>query len=87
MASHTTEEVFEIVKRHLCEIVEEIPPEAVTREASMKDLGASSLDIVEVVSCSMRQLRVRVPRAELTKLTNIGGLVDLLHATLQRTGS
>jgi acyl carrier protein len=45
----------------------------------MKALGASSLDIVEVVSCSMRELRVRVPRSELQGLKNIGELVGLLH--------
>jgi acyl carrier protein len=84
MTQVSNEEVFEIVKTHLTEIVEEIDPATVTRDANMKALGASSLDIVEVVSCSMRQLRVRIPRAELSTLTNIGGLVDLLHATSQR---
>ncbi len=72
------EEIFAVVRNHLCAIVETIDPASVTREASMKDLGASSLDMVEVVSCSMRELRVRVPRAELAKLRSIGGLVDLL---------
>jgi len=72
------EEIFVVVRNHLCSIVETIDPAQVTREVSMKDLGASSLDMVEVVSCSMRELRVRVPRAELCKLKNIGGLVDLL---------
>jgi acyl carrier protein len=45
----------------------------------MKALGVNSLDIVEVVSCTMRELRIKVPRAELSKLSNIDGLVDLLH--------
>ena len=43
---------------------------------SMKDLGANSLDMVEVVSCAMRELKVKVPRSELTRLTNVDGLVD-----------
>lgn len=78
----TSEDVFEVVKKHLLDICEDIEPSAVTPGASMKDLGASSLDIVEVVSCSMRELRVRVPRSELSKLTDIGGLADLLQRTL-----
>ena len=45
----------------------------------MKDLGINSLDIVEVVSASMRELKVKVPRSELSKLTNIDGLVDMLY--------
>jgi len=48
-------------------------------ELSMKDLGINSLDIVEVVSASMRELKVKVPRSELSKLTDVNGLVDLLY--------
>lgn len=78
------DDVFEVVRKHLTQIVEEIPESAVVREASMKELGASSLDIVEVVSCSMRELRVRIPRDQLAELKDIGGLVDLLHDTLEQ---
>ena len=45
----------------------------------MKDYGANSLDIVEVVSGAMRELKVKVPRSELNKLTNVDGLVGLLY--------
>ena len=45
----------------------------------MKEYGANSLDIVEVVSGAMRELKVKVPRTELNKLTNIDQLVDLLY--------
>ena len=30
----------------------------------------------------MRELKVKVPRAELNKLTNIDGLVDLLYSAV-----
>jgi acyl carrier protein len=43
----------------------------------MAEYGASSLDIVEVVSTSMRQLRIRIPRTALADLKNINDLVDL----------
>lgn len=76
--THRGNEIFDVVKKHLCTIVETIDPADVRRDVSMKDLGATSLDMVEVVSCSMRELRVRVPRSELSKLQDIGGLVDLL---------
>jgi acyl carrier protein len=75
----SNEEVFDIVKKHLTTICTDVDPAKVTREVSMADLGATSLDIVEVVSCSMRELRVRVPRSELSKLKSIGGLVELLR--------
>ncbi|MDC0719304.1 phosphopantetheine-binding protein [Nannocystis bainbridge] len=79
----TRDDVLAVVKRHLVDTVEGIDVAQVDPAKSMKDLGANSLDIVEVVSCSMRELKVKIPRAELNRLTNIDELVDLLHKTLQ----
>jgi acyl carrier protein len=79
----TRDDVLAVVKRHLVDTVEGIDADAVDPAKSMKDLGANSLDIVEVVSCSMRELKVKIPRAELNKLTNINELVDLLYKTVQ----
>ena len=73
-------EIEAVVKRHLMDVVDDLTEADIDTTRSMKDLGANSLDIVEVVSCSMRELRVKVPRSELSKLTNIDGLVDLLYA-------
>ena len=68
-----------MVKRHLMDNVEDLDEEAIDPSKSMKELGANSLDVVEVVSCTMRDLKVKVPRAELAQLTTMNGLVDLLH--------
>jgi acyl carrier protein len=79
----TRDEVLAVVQKHLADTVEGIEGKEIDPARSMKDLGANSLDIVEVVSCSMRELKVKVPRAELNKLTNINELVDLLHRSVQ----
>ena len=76
----TREEVFEVVKNNLIDTLEDIDESEIDPEKSMKDLGANSLDIVEIVSCSMRELKVKVPRSELNKLTNIAQLVDTLYS-------
>lgn len=73
------EQILAVVKKHILDISEDLTEEKIDPARSMKDLGINSLDIVEVVSCSMRELKVKVPRSELSKLTNINGLVDLLH--------
>ena len=75
----TREHVLAVVTKHLMEAVDGLDAAAIEPMRSMKDLGANSLDIVEVVSRSMRELKVKVPRSELAKLTNIDGLVDTLH--------
>ncbi|MBI4704988.1 MAG: acyl carrier protein [Deltaproteobacteria bacterium] len=75
----TREQVLEVVLRNLRDTVEELENVEIDPSKSMKDLGANSLDIVEVVSCSMRELKIKVPRSELKGLANIDELVDLLH--------
>ena len=77
------EAVLEVVMKHLVDTIEDLEDVEIDPARSMKDLGANSLDIVEVVSCSMRELKVKVPRSELNSLENINQLVDLLHKTVE----
>jgi polyketide biosynthesis acyl carrier protein len=74
----TREQILDIVKEHLMDNLEDLDDAEFDPSKSMKDLGANSLDIVEVVSCTMRDLKVKVPRSELANLTNVDDLVDLL---------
>jgi acyl carrier protein len=74
----TREKILDIVKEHLMDNLEDLDTADFDPAKSMKDMGANSLDIVEVVSCTMRDLKVKVPRNELATLTNVNELVDLL---------
>jgi acyl carrier protein len=78
----TRDQVKAIVVKHLIDAVEGLEASAIDPTRSMKELGANSLDIVEVVSSSMRELKIKIPRSELAKLTNLDGLVDLLYCTV-----
>jgi acyl carrier protein len=75
----TREHIYSVVKKHVLQTLDGLEESRIDPSMSMKELGATSLDIVEIVSVSMRELKVKVPRTELSKLTNIGGLVELLH--------
>ncbi len=81
MAAPTKEDILKIIKQHLADNVEDMDEAKFDPAKSMKAMGANSLDIVEVVSCTMRDLKIKVPRAELAKLNNVNELVDLLHKT------
>lgn len=73
------QEIQDVVIKHLARSVDGIAASQIDPSQSMKDMGATSLDIVEVVSASMRELKVKVPRTELGSIKNLDGLVDLLH--------
>jgi acyl carrier protein len=80
----TREHILSAVTKHLANAVDGVDAAAIDGAKSMKDYGANSLDIVEVVSSAMRELKIKVPRSEMNKLTNIDGLVDLLYATANK---
>ena len=77
------EEIAFVVRKHLADVIGDLKPSDIDMSRSMKDLGATSIDIVEVVSLAMRELNVKVPRSELSKLTNMDGLIDLLHISIR----
>ncbi len=79
------EEVLFVVKKYIADAVEDVDVSTLDTSRSMKDYGVNSLDMVEVVSRSMRELKVKVPRAELNKIENIDGLVDLLYLASQES--
>ena len=79
----TREQVLEVVKKYIADAVDDVDVSKLEPAKSMRDYGINSLDIVEVVSRSMRELKVKVPRSELNKLENIDGLVDMLHKAVE----
>jgi polyketide biosynthesis acyl carrier protein len=70
--------VFSVVKSNLLKVVMDLKPDDITIEKSMTELGANSVDRVEVVMYSMEELGLDVPRAELHGAKNIAGLVEIL---------
>lgn len=69
-------EVIEVIKRIIADNLDDMNVDNIDPQKSMKDYGANSLDMIEVVSCSMRELNIKVPRAELAEIQDIDGLAD-----------
>ena len=73
------EEVFEVLKKHILEQLEdEVEESEINIEKSMMDLGANSLDIVEIVTNTMRELKIKIPRDELASINTMKGLVEAM---------
>ena len=73
------DQVRDVVFKHITGAIEGLRATEIDPNRSLRDYGVNSLDMVEIVSRSMRELKVKVPRAELRKLSNIDGLIDMLH--------
>jgi polyketide biosynthesis acyl carrier protein len=72
----TKQEVIDVIKKNIVENLDDIELDDIDPSKNMKDYGANSLDIIEVVSCSMRDLDIRIPRSELADIGNIDQLAD-----------
>ncbi len=73
----TKKEIFDILKKNILDVMEdEIEEKDIIITKTMKDLGASSLDVVQIISDTMRELKIKIPREELSDIKNIEGLVD-----------
>ncbi len=72
----TKEKIIEVISKNIVENLDDLENEVIDPKKSMKDYGANSLDMIEVVSCSMRELNIKVPRAELADIEDIDQLAD-----------
>lgn len=83
-----TQRIFGVVKANFLKVVVGVNPDDVTIDKSMTDLGANSVDRVEVVMYAVEELGIDVPRAELHGARNLAGLVEILkrHTPPGRSG-
>ena len=58
-----------------------IPKENITAEATFKDLGADSLDIVEIIMSFEEIFGIEIKDEDAEKIKTIGQAVDLIHAS------
>ena len=72
----TRDEVISVIKKHILDNLEDLEENEIDPAKSMKDYGADSLDIIEVVSCSMRELKIKIPRSELSDVETIDQLAE-----------
>ena len=73
------EQILNAVIKNIKLNIDGIEDTEIDPEESMATYGAESLDIVEITSASMRELKIKLPRTELANLKNINNLVDLFY--------
>lgn len=74
----STEEIFAKVKDIIVEQLG-VPETSITSEAAfVDDLGADSLDIVELVMALEEEFDIEIPDADAEKVATVGDVVDYL---------
>ena len=61
----TREEILAVIKANIVSVVEHVNDQDIQEDVLLSDLYADSIEIVEVISRSMKQLRLKIPRTSL----------------------
>lgn len=78
-----SEEIFEKVKKVIMEQLG-VSDSAITLEASfIDDLGADSLDIVELVMALEEEFDIEIPDADAEKVVTVGDVVDYIKENVK----
>ena len=79
----SSEEVFEKVKAIIVEQLQ-VNEEAVTQEASfIDDLGADSLDLVELIMALEEEFGIEIPDADAEKVVSVADVVNYIKENVQ----
>lgn len=75
----TQQDILAIVLKHLHDLVPGASERPVEIDAPISDLGADSLDLVDMASRSMQEIGVTIPRSEIGRIHSLRDLVAVLH--------
>ncbi|MDR3058740.1 MAG: acyl carrier protein [Prevotella sp.] len=78
------ENIYEIVKKIIQEVLPDVKSENISIEKNLKELGANSIDRMEIVTLSMEKLDLKIPLMSFANVNNIEGLVDVLTANVEQ---
>ena len=79
----SAEEIFEKVKKIIVEQLG-VAETSITMEASfIDDLGADSLDIVELVMALEEEFDIEIPDADAEKVVTVGDVVDYIKENVK----
>jgi acyl carrier protein len=83
----TREEIFDLIRGRLAELVE-CEPAAITIDTRLEeDLEADSLDLVELAMALEEELSLEIPDDELERIRTVGDAVEFVSERLADEGS
>lgn len=75
----TREEIFALLKKRIVSVLPGVAQDRILPSATLKDLGADSVDRADIATSLKDDLGVDIPLVELGKVRDLDGLVDLLY--------
>ncbi|MER7183618.1 phosphopantetheine-binding protein [Streptomyces hyaluromycini] len=76
----THDEIWEVLCRHVRDVLGGLQDDEIHPRQKLRDLGANSLDRMDILVGTVDELRLTVPTGALAAEPTLGGLAELLHA-------
>lgn len=74
----SSEEIFERIKKIIVDLLQ-VPEDSVTLESHfIDDLGADSLDLVELIMGIEEEFNIEIPDGEAEKVVTVGDVVEYI---------
>jgi polyketide biosynthesis acyl carrier protein len=77
-------EIFSIIKKHAINVLPGLEDKDICIEKSLKELGANSIDRMEIVVLSMESIKITSSLVELSEIKNLNGLVTFFYNKLKQ---
>jgi polyketide biosynthesis acyl carrier protein len=77
------EQIRQVVMKNIRDVLFDLDVQEIPIDASLKDLGANSMDRADIVAHCLEDLQLEMPLVELRTAGNIDGLVNLLYQKIQ----
>lgn len=79
MGSHRSkEQIRELLIQKSSTIIDNFKIQDFQEQKSLKDLGADSLQIVEILTNCTRELKIKIPRSKFADIKNIEDIIQVL---------
>lgn len=73
------DELFRVVTENILKVLPDVDASMIRPDRQLKELGANSIDRMEIVMGSMEDLRINVPVTELSQAKDIGSLLSIFQ--------
>lgn len=74
----TEAQIFESLKKYMLKAIDDLEIDEIDYSKTMRELGANSMDEIEITSRVMRELRIKVPLEALSEVSTLGELMAVL---------
>ncbi|BCG49553.1 acyl carrier protein, PedN homolog [Candidatus Profftella armatura (Diaphorina cf. continua)] len=74
----TKNDIFNIIKKNILDTLPKISPNIISYKKKLIDLGANSVDRIEIIIMSMKDLNIKIPLLNFSKVSTIEDLINVL---------